>query len=251
MLSYFFGGTLQMNDTIRIHTDKAKMVAHRGVSGLELENTNSAFVAAGNRSYFGIETDVHVTADGQFICIHDDNTKRVAQDEMVVEKTTFETLRSLRLVDKDGQKGRSDLRLPSLAEYISICKKYEKQAVLELKNHMKPESIYQIIDVIDQIGWLDHTTFISFDLSNMICVRNFLPEARVQFLISYYPDWLVDTLKRNNLDLDIYYKAITPERVKELHDNGIEVNVWTVDTIEDAQYVIDCGVDYITSNILE
>ena len=36
-----------------------------------------------------------------------------------------------------------------------------------------------------------------------------------------------------------------------LHDNGIEVNVWTVDTIEEAQRVTDCGVDYITSNILE
>ena len=240
-----------MLDTLHLDCPKPKMIAHRGLSGLELENTNSAFVAAGNRSYFGIETDVHRTADGQYIIIHDDNTKRVGGDEMIVEKTTFETLRSIRLVDKDGQKGRKDLIMPSLAEYISICKKYEKEAVLELKNRFKADEIQEIIEIIRQGGWLERTTFISFDLSNMICVRNFLPEARVQFLISYYPDWLVDTLKRNNLDLDIYYKAITPERVKELHDNGIEVNVWTVDTIEDAQYVIDCGVDYITSNILE
>ena len=240
-----------MLDTLHLDCPKPKMIAHRGLSGLELENTNSAFVAAGNRSYFGIETDVHRTADGQYIIIHDDNTKRVGGDEMIVEKTTFETLRSIRLVDKDGQKGRKDLIMPSLAEYISICKKYEKEAVLELKNRFKADEIQEIIEIIRQGGWLERTTFISFDLSNMICVRNFLPEARVQFLISYYPDWLVDTLKRNNLDLDIYYKAITPERVKELHANGIEVNVWTVDTIEDAQYVIDCGVDYITSNILE
>ena len=240
-----------MNDTIRIHSDKAKMVAHRGVSGLELENTNSAFVAAGNRSYFGIETDVHVTADGQFICIHDDNTKRVAQDEMVVEKTTFETLRALRLVDKDGQKGRSDLRLPSLAEYISICKKYDKQAVLELKNHMKPEHIHQIMDVIDEIGWLDHTTFISFDLPNMLVIREKLPQQKAQFLISKQTDWLVDTLIKNRLDLDIHHAACTKELCDVLHENGLEINVWTVDTPEDAQRVIDCGVDYITSNILE
>lgn len=239
-----------MNDTIRIHSD-VKMVAHRGVSGLELENTNSAFVAAGNRSYFGIETDVHVTADGQFICIHDDNTKRVAQDEMIVEKTTYETLRSLRLVDKDGQKGRSDLRLPSLAEYISICKKYEKQAVLELKNHMQPDHVHQIMDVIDGLGWLDHTTFISFDLPNMLVIRERLPEQKAQFLISKQTDWLVDTLIKNRLDLDIHHASCTPELVKVLHENGLEINVWTVDTPEDAQRVIDCGVDYITSNILE
>lgn len=93
------------------------------MSGLEMENTASAFVAAGQRSYFGIETDVHRTADGQFIIIHDDNTKRVAGDEMIVEQTSFRTLRSLRLLDTDGQQGRGDLILPSLREYISICKK--------------------------------------------------------------------------------------------------------------------------------
>ena len=108
-------------DTIHIDSRGVKMVAHRGVSGLEKENTASAFVAAGNRSYFGIETDVHRTLDGQFVVIHDDNTARVAIDSLDVEKTTFETLRALRLCDTDGEKGRADLRIPTLREYVRIC----------------------------------------------------------------------------------------------------------------------------------
>ena len=240
-----------MHDTIHLNAENVKMIAHRGLSGLELENTNSAFVAAGNRSYYGIETDVHRTADGQFIIIHDDNTRRVAGDEMIVEKTSYETLRAIRLVDKDGQKGRKDLLMPSLAEYIGICKKYEKEAVLELKNHFKPEHVYQIIEIISQIGWLEHTTFISFDLPNMICIRERLPQQSAQFLISERTDWLVETLKKHRLDLDICHIAVTPELVSELHEAGLKVNVWTVDTLEDAQRVIGCGVDFITSNILE
>ena len=46
-----------------------KMIAHRGVSAMETENSNAAFVAAGNRTYWGIETDVHRTKDGKFIII--------------------------------------------------------------------------------------------------------------------------------------------------------------------------------------
>lgn len=240
-----------MYDTIHVNAANVKMIAHRGLSGLELENTNSAFIAAANRSYYGIETDVHRTADGQFIIIHDDNTKRVAGDEMIVEKTTFETLRAIRLIDKDGQKGRRDLIMPSLAEYISICKKAGKEAVLELKNHFRPEHLYQIIDIIQDIGWLEHTTFISFDLPNMICIRERLPEQSAQFLISEHTDWLVDTLQKYHLDLDIYHAAVSAELVSTLHAAGLKVNVWTVDTLEDAQSVIDCGVDFITSNILE
>ena len=67
-------------DTIKINKGSALIVAHRGLSGLERENTASAFVAAGNRSYFGIETDVRVTADGNFVLLHDDNTLRCGGD---------------------------------------------------------------------------------------------------------------------------------------------------------------------------
>ena len=241
-----------MKDTIRLtQENKPMMIAHRGMSGLEMENTASAFVAAGQRSHFGIETDVHRTADGEFIVIHDDNTKRVAGDEMIVEQTSYRTLRSLRLLDTDGKQGRADLILPSLREYIGICKKYGKAAVLELKNHFTPEDIDRIIDIIRQEEYLDQVIFISFDLPNMICIRERLPQQKAQFLISDYPDWLEDTLKKHNLDLDIRYTALTEERVKSLHEAGIEVNVWTVDTLEDAQRMVDWGVDYITSNIVE
>ena len=69
-------------DTLHLPAPKPRMIAHRGCSGLEMENTASAFVVAGNRSYWGIETDVHVTRDGQYIVIHDDTTGRVALENL-------------------------------------------------------------------------------------------------------------------------------------------------------------------------
>ena len=58
-----------MKNTIKIAHGGVKMIAHRGLSGLERENTAAAFVAAGNRSYYGMETDIHRTKDGRFIVI--------------------------------------------------------------------------------------------------------------------------------------------------------------------------------------
>ncbi|MBQ6257556.1 MAG: hypothetical protein IJJ60_13275, partial [Clostridia bacterium] len=160
----------------------------------------------------------------------------------------------LRLADKDGKRGRKDLLLPSLAEYVQICRKYEKISVLELKNHMQPEDIDGIISVIEKEGWLDKTIFISFDLPNVVYTKEKLPEQKVQYLIGGdMKDWdeVMSTLNRYHLDLDIYYKMLTEERVKELHAAGIEVNVWTVDHLEDAERLAAWGVDYITSNIIE
>lgn len=241
-----------MNNTIKL-TEKrqTQMIAHRGVSGLETENTNAAFVAAGNRSYFGIETDVHKTVDGNFVVFHDDSTGRVAVDDLVVEASTYDTLRSLLLKQIDGKKGRSDIRIPNLEEYIGICRHYEKTAVLEIKNHMEQEDVDQICDRIEAMDYLDQVIFISFDFENLVEVRKNHPNQKVQFLTESFEDGLVERLKSHRFDLDIYFEALDREKVDECHEAGIAVNCWTVNEPEDAKRLIGYGVDYITSNILE
>ena len=241
-------------NTIKIEKQgsNVKMIAHRGLSGLERENTCAAFVAAGNREvYFGIETDVHCTADGQFVIIHDDNTLRVSGEDRVVEKTTMETLRNVRLTDIDGKERRWDLQLPTLREYIGICKRYEKVAVLELKNPMAEQEILGIMETVRKMEYTDKLIVISFDLNNLICLRKHYPEQKAQYLLSRWENEYLDTLHRYGLGLDIHYAAITEEVVDMVHSAGLEVNCWTVDTPEEAARVIACGVDYITSNILE
>lgn len=239
-----------MQDTIHVNLPGVRMVAHRGVSGLERENTCAAFVAAGNRSYFGVETDIHRTADGQYIVFHDDNLVRLLGDERVVEEMRFDELRALRLTDLDGN-ARGDLLLPTLAEYVNICKKYDKDCVLEVKNHFEPEDIDNVIGIIRGIGWLERTIFISFDLPNMLCIREKLPQQRAQYLVSTFGDDLLSILTQNHLDLDIKYSSLSAEQVRACHEAGIKVNVWTVNEAADAERLAGYGVDFITSNILE
>ena len=238
-------------NTIKIDKQNTLMIAHRGCSGLERENTNAAFVAAGNRSYYGIETDIHVTVDGKYIIFHDDTTTRLCIDEMTIEKTTFDTLRSLLLLDKDGVKGRSDLRMPTLEEYIGICKKYEKIAVLELKNAFEKEQIFEICDKIEALAYMDKVIFISFCYENLVYLREKYPTQPAQFLTSTYTDDLIDKLKAYNFELDIRHTALTEENVKTLKENGITINCWTVNDPADGERLAAWGVDYITTNILE
>ena len=238
-------------NTKKIESGKTLMVAHRGASGLEKENTHAAFVAAGNRSYFGIETDVHRTLDGKYICFHDDTTGRVAIDNLCVEESTFDTLRSLLLTDTDGAKGRTDLRMPTLQEYVRICKKYEKIGVLELKNTFDPKDVEEIIDIIRGEEYLDGIIFISFSLENMLTLRKLLPTHPCQYLTTKYSDELVDTLVKNHLDLDIHYPALDEEKIANLHAHGIKVNCWTCDDPDHAADLVRWGIDFITSNILE
>ena len=231
-----------------------RMIGHQGIHHLEVGNTCAGFVAAGNRTYWGIETDVHVTSDGQYIIIHDDNTKASTGADYVVEETDCATLRSLTLLDYTDGNGptRSDLRLPLLSEYIRICRKYGKVAVLEIKNPVAPEHIKGIVEEIASLGWLENTVFISFSHDNMVELRGLLPDAKLMFLTTHVPNQeLVDMLLPWRLDLDIAWTVLTKEGVELMHANGVEVNVWNVDEPELAERLLSWGVDYLTTDILE
>ena len=241
-------------DTIKLNLEKVKMIAHRGLSGIERENTCSAFVAAGNRSYFGIETDVHVTRDGMFVIIHDETTDRISlgQYNINVEESDYTEVENIMLPDLDGTTDRKDIRIPLLKEYIKICKKYEKICVLEIKNHFEEKDIEKLIDEIKELKYIHNTVFISFDFENCVNIRKRLPENDVQFLTSKeITDELIEKLCENNLDLDIHYKQLNARNIKCLHSKGIKVNCWTCDDKAVAKKLISHGVDFITSNILE
>ncbi len=234
--------------------NKPLMIAHRGLSGIETENTCAAFIEAGKRSYYGIETDLHRTKDGAFVTFHDDTLKRMAGIERQVEQMTLDELKKVTLISTRfyAPKGDSvDLSIPTLAEYIAICKQFDKKAVLELKNHFEKSDIFRICDEIEALGYRENVIFISFDFENLVFVREKWADATVQFLIGEVTDPLIEKLKAHRFDLDAYHVGLSKNIIKKCHKAGIKVNAWTVDEMICAERLIRAGVDFITSDILE
>ena len=221
-----------------------KMIAHRGVSGIEMEKTSAAFKAACERSYYGIETDVHVTKDGKYIIFHDDGTGRLCEQNLIIEKTDFEILRSLKF--KDGIS-----EMPTLSEYLQVVSRYKKVAVIELKKPMRENNIEEIIEICKREYTLDKIIFISFDIENLVAVRKLLPKQKIQLLADKFNGELIKSLKEYEFDLDIRYDLLTKEKIKELRENDIIINCWTCDDRQKAEELIGFGVDFITTNILE
>lgn len=240
--------------TIKIKKNKVKMIAHRGLSGILQENTIPAFMLAAKKSYFGIETDVHVTKDGKYIICHDDDIKRISGVDMIIEESLYDDLRKIPLCNKDGSVNE-EMFLPSLEEYINICHTYNKISVLELKNDMDEKHVKEIIETVKKFGHYNQTIFISFSFKNIIyCKLNF-SDINCQFLSDINTiekqEFALGFAKEYKVDLDLYHGSLTKEFIDICKENNIKVNVWTVDDLGRAMELIDMGVDYITSNILE
>ncbi len=238
-------------NTIKIDKKQVKLIAHRGLSGIEVENTNAAFVAAGNRSYYGIETDIHRTSDGNFVIGHDDNYKRIAGEEIFLGQNTLSALQEVIFFDKDGKKDRVDLRPSHLENYLKIVKKYEKHAILELKSDFSDEEISKIVEIVKSYDYLENTTFISFIYDNLAKIKKLLPNQSAQYLFWKVTDEEINRLVRDKIDVDVWCRELTREQIEACHKAGLTVNCWTVDTIEEADKLIEWGIDYITTNILE
>lgn len=238
-------------NTIKFDKKNTKIIAHRGLSGIEVENTNAAFVAAGNRTYYGIETDIYKTADGHFVIGHDDNYKRISGEEIYLERETLENLENVVFFDKDGTKIRKDLRPARLETYLKIVKKYEKHAILELKSDFTDEEISRIIEIIKEYDYLDNLTFISFNYQNLLRVRKILPNQSAQYLFWKVTNEEINRLVRDKIDVDVWVNELTKEQIDACHKAGLVVNCWTVDDPKKAEELAQFGIDYITSNILE
>lgn len=238
-------------NTIKFDKKNVRVVAHRGLSGIEVENTNSAFVAAGNRSYWGIETDIYKTADGNFVIGHDDNYKRISGEEIYLESQTLEALEKVVFFDKDGTKIRADLRPARLETYLKIVKKYEKHAVVELKSNFSIEEVAKIIEIVKSYDYLENTTFISFIYDNLTKIKSILPEQSCQYLFWKVTDEEIKRLVRDKIDVDVWVVELTKEQIEACHKAGLKVNCWTVDDPKKAEELASWGIDIITSNILE
>ena len=238
-------------DTLKFEKKSTLVIAHRGLSGIEKENTCSAFVAAGNRSYYGIETDIHRTRDGHFVINHDGDFKRVAGEDIVIEDSTLEEIQNVILFDTDGTKGRADLRPAILENYLSICKKYGKHSILELKSKFTDGEIVKIIDIIKSYDYLENVTFISFEYENLLKVRRVLPTQSCQYLFWKLTDEEIDKLAKAKIDADVWCIELTEEQIKKAHSRGLKVNCWTVNEIENGEKFANWGIDFITTNILE
>ena len=240
-----------LSDTIKL--DKkgtgVLMIAHRGLSGLETENTECAFVAAGNRSYYGIETDVHFTKDGKYVISHDGNLSRVFGKNIEIKDYLYEDLRKVRkIVNGDTVEY---MAVPTLREYFDVCRRYGKKSVLELKVEYTDEQLKEIIEIAKEEKQFENVIFISFFPDNMIRLRKLLPDHPLQLLTGEITPEVIDICEKNSLAIDVCYTALNAENAAKLRRRGIKINCWTVNEPADAEKLISLGADFITTNILE
>lgn len=157
------------------------VMAHRGNSAAAPENTMAAFRRALADGIDLIETDLRLTRDGVFVCLHDATLRRTGGISLAAADVTLAELK--RHPVACGRPEFGDERVPALPELLEILPP-DVGLALELKTDrfLEPEVGRRLGDLLRAFGVLGRTSVLSFDFARCRAVRREVPGLRAGFI---------------------------------------------------------------------
>jgi glycerophosphoryl diester phosphodiesterase len=217
--------------------------------GYAPENTFASFERAVEIGVDAIELDVHLTADGKVVVIHDHQLDRTTDGDGIVGEKTLAELKSL-----DAGKPFGDAllgqRIPTLGEVLEWAR---GRCVLDIEIKGGPWPYpgleAKVVDLIREHEMVDQTIVISFEHPTVARVRALAPEIATGTLWSARPIDPVSVAEAAGANAILpMWPYCDAETVERAHAAGLSVHPWATSDPKIVAHLIEIGVDSICSN---
>ncbi len=217
-----------------------QVIAHRGASRREPENTVAAFHTAQTLGSDAVELDVRRLADGELVVMHD---AHLADG------------RALVALERD----EVPAAVPSLSAALDACA--GMWVNIEIKNEgsepdYDPHDVVaeRVAKLLHDRGETERWLISSFRRETIVAMRDFAPGVRTAWLMTHCDPRGVEALARSlakegHSALHPWHKVVTREMLDAFHSQGLSVNCWTCDDADDMTRLIEWGIDGICTNV--
>ena len=217
-------------------------IGHRGAKGYEPENTFVSFQKALDMEVDGIELDVHLSADGEIIVIHDETIDRTTNGKGFVNALSLCELNAFRIDSKH--------QIPTLQKVFDLVNQ-DCFINIELKSYEATDKVVSLIEkYVAKKGWkYDRFLVSSFDWNAL---------QQVAFLNDEIP---IGVLTETDLDLAVafakfiqaksihpHFHLLTKENTAQIQEKGLQVFPWTINEYEDIQKIKTFNVNGIITD---
>ena len=226
--------------------------AHRGASNYLPENTLEAFSLAIEQKADGIELDVHLSKDGEIVVAHDARLERVSNGKGYIND---HTLKELKFLEFNKLFPDSPIcRMPVLSEVFSLVKPTALTVNIELKTieRLYPELPGKLTGLVKEYSMEERVIYSSFNHYSLQQIKKLEPEAKIGLLyeLGMVDPWVyANYVNAYAIHPHYYVIAALPETVERCHENGVKVNVWSVDENDAINLMLKSGVDGIITNL--
>ncbi len=213
---------------------RPSVIAHRGASGYEYENSRAAFRRAIMLDADGVELDIHSTRDGGIVVHHDPEIPGVGP----IAHLTLAEARQLRIPNGET--------VPMLAEILDLMG--DRDVWVEVKS-LAPVYDQGLLEVLDKGPAPQRYAIHSFDHRIVHRLGEIRPSLHRGILLSAYlrdPVAVMRSVGASTLWQD--WQQVDQELVTQVHQAGYTVIAWTVNEIGDLDRMVRLGVDGLCGN---
>ena len=212
---------------------KPLVIAHRGASSIELENTLAAFRAAAGQGADGVELDVHATIDGEIVVFHDPSIMGLP-----IAQARMRDLSQLRLLNGEP--------LPTLTQALETLG--QLKVFVEVKV-LDPRWDDRLLEVLDKgpnpSGYAVHS-FAFHVVRRLREKRPTLATGILSEVPTRNPKQTLDDAKAQTLWQE--QATLDETLVQTVHDIGARIIAWTVDNPSEMERLVTLDVDAVCTN---
>lgn len=201
-----------------------KIIAHRGVTRNDQENTLPAYHQAFSEGADGLEIDVRLSKDEKPIIFHDEDTSRLFKKNLEIKNTTFFELEAL---------GNNENRIPLLDEVLDFLPQ-NKECFIEIKSDANTVPFLDKLRIEKK-----NITFLSFDKNVVLALKKRFPNKLVfqsfhMLQIERYGiKKILEFYKNGNSDgLSIDIRGLSNKTIDKILEKKIDLIIWTLNSLE-------------------
>ena len=201
-----------------------KIIAHRGVTRNDQENTLPAYHQAFSDGADGLEIDVRLSKDKKPIIFHDEDTSRLFKKSLEIKNTTFFELEAL---------GNNENRIPLLDEVLDFLPQ-NKECFIEIKSDDNTVPFLDKLRIEKK-----NITFLSFDKNVVLALKKRFPNKLVFHsfhmlqIERYGIKKILEFYKNGNSDgLSIDIRGLSNKTIDKILEKKIDLIIWTLNSME-------------------
>ena len=235
------------------------LAAHRGGANLWPENSLLAFKNALVLGADYLETDVHLSADGEVVVIHDPTLDRTTTGRGAVRDKRLAEIATVRLKERDGRV--TDEGVPTLAALLDVLAPSRAQLLLEIKvgpdRARYPGIEEKALALVKARGLADRVLVMAFEAPTVRRVRELDGTIRTALLVSKGridreggapSDAVRWTAETGASHLGVEHSVLDAATVAAARRASIGIAAWTVNEETAMRRVIDLGVDVLITD---
>jgi glycerophosphoryl diester phosphodiesterase len=210
-------------------------IGHRGVMGVEPENTLRSFIAAQHAGLDLIELDLHLSKDGALVVMHDADVDRTTDGSGPIAELTLAELRTL-----DAGHGE---RVPVFEEVLDAVR---APLQAEIKDTAAARALAEVMHRRDLVGRVEVSSFHDEAITE---ITRLVPGVRTALIASRYGTDVVDrAVEAGAATVCLNIRRLTLEVVEHARKADLRIIGWVVNTQDHLRLVRALELDGATTD---